>query len=131
MRVEVTFDSDGHYAIAYKNGVIIPGPGPLPAPPVLFLGSIAACAGAFAVEYLRARNLLFAGLRVSAEATHADEPRRLSGLKVQVTLPSVVEQRHMAPLRRAIDLCTLKNTLAHPGEVATELVAPVMAGRVA
>lgn len=127
MRVEVTFDAEGSYAIAYKGGVVLPGPGPLPAPPVLFLGSLAACAGIFAVDYLKTRGLTFAGLRVFAEAAHADAPRRLSGLKVQVALPSPIEERHMDPLRRAAGLCTLKNTLADPGEVGLELHAPVEA----
>ena len=131
MRVEVVFDSDGHYAIEYKGGTIAPGPGPLPAPPVLFLGSLGACAGIFAVDYLRARGLPFSGLKVTAEAGHAEEPRRLADIHVRVILPTAVEERHMPPLRRAVDLCTLKNTLTNPPAITTELTPAVGSGTTA
>jgi putative redox protein len=130
MHVEVIFDAAGQYAIAYKGRTIAPGLGPLPAPPVLFLGSLAACAGVFAVEYLRTRGLPFEGLRITAEAEHAEEPRRLASCRVQVILPSSVEARHLAPLGRAVDLCTLKNTLVHPPAVRTEVLSRAPAGAV-
>lgn len=128
MRVEVTFDADGMYTIAYKGGTVAPGPGPLPSPPVLFLGSLAACAGVFAVDYLKTRNLHFAGLKVVADAGHAEAPRRLVDFNVRVFLPSPVEDRHMGPLRRSVELCTLKNTILSAAEVLTEVTSPVPAG---
>jgi uncharacterized OsmC-like protein len=131
MRVEVVFDGDGRYAIEHKGGTIAPGPGPLPAPPVLFLGSLGACAGIFAVDYLRARGLPFSGLKVTAEAGHAEGPRRLAGIHVRVILPAAVDERHMAPLRRAVDLCTLKNTLTHPPAIITEVTPLAGAGTTA
>ena len=131
MRVDVVFDSDGHYAIEYKGGTIAPGPGPLPAPPVLFLGSLGACAGIFAVDYLRTRGLPFTGLKVTAEADHAEGPRRLADIQVGVSLPAAVEERHLAALRRAVDLCTLKNTLTHPPAITTEVTPPAGAGTTA
>ncbi len=128
MRVEVTFDGDGQYAIAHKGGTVAPGPGPLPSPPVLFLGSLAACAGVFAVDYLKTRGLHYSGLRVVADAGHAEGPRRLVDFNVRVFLPVPVEDRHMTPLRRAVELCTLKNTMLAAAEVVTEVTNPVLAG---
>ena len=122
MRVEVFFEEDGGYVIRSDGRAIAPGPGPLPAPPVLFLGSIAACAGLFAFDYLRARRLPHEGLRVTAEAGHAEGPRRLSDLAIRVILPAPIDERHMAPLRRAVDLCTLKNSLTHPPVVLAEVM---------
>ena len=124
MRVDVFFDEDGTYAIRYKEKAIAPGPGPLPPPPVLFLGSVAACAGVFALDYLRTRALPFDGLHVIGEAGHADNPRRLTDIAIQVVLLHPVHERHLAPLRRAVDLCTLKNSLMHPPVVMTELTMP-------
>jgi hypothetical protein len=34
----------------------------------------------------------------------------------------------MAPLRRAVDLCTLKNTLTHPPAILTDVTAVAVAG---
>jgi putative redox protein len=126
MHVEVIFDGEGSYAVRYEGRTIAPGPGPLPAPPVLFLGSVAACAGVFAVSYLKARNLAFDGLRVTGEAGHAEEPRRLSDLRIVVILPAPIDERHMAPLQRAVDLCTLKNSLMHPPSVIAEVRTPAI-----
>jgi ribosomal protein S12 methylthiotransferase accessory factor len=129
VRVEARFDARGDYALAAGGRTIVPGPGPPPAPPVLFLGSLAACAGAFAAGYLKARGLPFAGLTVEAEAPHLDGPRRLGPVALRVVLPAPVEERHLPPLKRAVDLCTLKNTLAAPAAVTAAIVSPVAAAR--
>src|SRR5262245_9433924 len=117
MRVEVHFEADGSYAIMDEERTIAPGPAPLPEPPILFLGSLAACAGIFAVEFLRTRHFEFAGLKVIAMATHAENPRHLDNIVVRVVIPHPVDDRYIAPLRRAVDLCTLKNTLTKPPRV--------------
>ena len=129
MHVEVKFNAEGHYSISHEGRVIAPGPGPLPAPPVLFLGSLAACAGLFAVNYLKTRGLPFEGLEVVGEAGHADDPRRLVDIRLHVLLPHGIEDRHMEPLRRSVDLCTLKNSLTHPPTVVAkvETCSPVPA----
>src|SRR5512134_1198909 len=128
MRVEVIFEIDGSYAITSAGRTIAPGPGPLPSPPVLFLGSLAACAGVFAFDYLKTRGLPHDGLRVTAEAGHVEGPRRLSDVNIRVILSSPVEDRHIAPLRRCVDLCTLKNSLTHPPTVIAEVLAPAATG---
>jgi len=123
MHVDVKFDAEGNYAIVHEGRVIAPGPGPLPAPPVLFLGSLAACAGLFAINYMKARGLPSDGLSVAGEAGHADDPRRLVDVELRVRLPRPIEERHLAPLRRAVDLCTLKNSLTHPPAIIAQVEA--------
>jgi ribosomal protein S12 methylthiotransferase accessory factor len=129
VRIEVTFDGQGDYTLVHEGRPILPGAGPLPAPPVLFLGSLAACAGAFAVNYLKARGLPFAGLAVEAEAPHLEGPRRLGDVTLRVVLPGAVEERHLAPLQRSVDLCTLRNTLARAPAVSATIISPVAAAR--
>lgn len=121
MHVDVTFDREGSYTIKRDGAAIAPGPGPLPSPVVLFLGSLAACSGLFAFEYLKTRKLPFEGLKVTAEADHAEGPRRLADVRIRVILPAPVAERHLAPLHRAVDLCTLKGTLTHPPSVLAEV----------
>jgi ribosomal protein S12 methylthiotransferase accessory factor len=121
MRVDVIFDEDGTYSIEYCGKPFAPGPGPLPAPPVVFIGSLAACSGLFAVEYLRARKLPFAGLRVIGEGEHAEDPRRIVDVRMRVILPHPLPERHLRPLQRSVDLCTLKNTLEKPPAVIAEV----------
>jgi ribosomal protein S12 methylthiotransferase accessory factor len=127
MLVEATFDEKGAYTIVLDGRPVAPGGGPLPDPPVLFLGGLGACAGLYAVRYLQARGLPFAGLRVRTESTYVDNPRRLGDVRIKVLLPAPVEDRHIGPLQRSIELCTLKNSLACPPNVATELAIPAAA----
>jgi len=121
MRVDVTFDEREAYEISYEGRTIAPGPGPLPSPPVFFLGSVAACAGVYAVAYLKSRSLPFSGIRIIGEAVRVENPRRLADLRLRVILPVPVEERHMGPLQRAVDLCLLKNSLTHPPSVIAEV----------
>jgi uncharacterized OsmC-like protein len=127
MRVEIAFDAAGRYRIVHEGAVVVPGADTAPDPPILFLGSLGACAGVYAVRYLQARGLPFAGLRVLAESSYADGPRRLGEVRLRVVLPAPLEERHLAPLRRSIDLCTLKNSLAYPPAVLAELSDPAAA----
>lgn len=121
MRVDVIFDEREAYEISYQGRTIAPGPGPLPSPPVFFLGSVAACAGVYAVKYLKSRSLPFAGIRVIGEANHVEDPRRLADLRLRVILPVPIEERHMGLLHRSVDLCLLKNSLTHPPSVIAEV----------
>lgn len=121
MLVEVTFDAEGHYAIVYGGQTIAPGPGPLPPPHALFLGSLAACSGLMAVEYLRTQRLPFEGLKVKTEADHAEGPCRLENVRMRVILPFPVDEKHLIPLQRSVDLCTLTNTLTKPPVVIAEV----------
>ena len=127
MLVEATFDEAGAYTIVLEGKPVVPGGDRLPDPPVLFLGSLGACAGLYALRYLQARGLAFAGLRVLTESAYIDNPRRLGDIRLQVILPAPVEDRHLAPLRRSIELCTLKNSLAYPPTVVAFLSAPAAA----
>jgi ribosomal protein S12 methylthiotransferase accessory factor len=124
MKVDVVFDAEAHYSISHDGATIAPGAGPLPSPPVLFAGSLAACCGVFAVNYLKTRDLPYAGLVVSSESGYAEDPRRLGDILIKVHLPVAVDERHLAPLERAINLCTLKNTIEVPPSVKAELLVP-------
>jgi ribosomal protein S12 methylthiotransferase accessory factor len=124
MQVEVSFDGEGRYSITHEGQVVAPGTAPLPPPPVFFLGSVAACAGVFAVAYLKARHLPFAGLSVIAEAGYAESPRRLADLKVELLLPADVGEQHTVLVKRAVDFCTLKNTLTHAPSINVEITSP-------
>ena len=53
--------------------------------PELLLGSVGACAGHYAVEYLKTRNLLAEGLQVRVTAEKAKNPARLSEIGIDLT----------------------------------------------
>jgi putative redox protein len=81
-----------------------------PTPPDLLLASIGACAGYYAVEYLRARSLPLIGLEIYVMAEKGTNPARLASFRVEVRLPEL-DERHQAGLLRAVKACLIHNTL--------------------
>jgi uncharacterized OsmC-like protein len=82
-------------------------------PPELMVSAIGACAGYYAVEYLRVRSLPSLGLRIHVEAEKDTKPARLSTFRIHVTAPNV-DQRHQDGLLRAVKHCLIHNTLLQP-----------------
>jgi putative redox protein len=82
-------------------------------PPELFLASIATCAGYYAIQYLKARNLPQDGLSVRVSAEKAMQPARLGAIRIEMEAPGADDERQHAGLVRAIEKCLIHNTLLH------------------
>lgn len=87
-------------------------------PPELFLASIGTCAGYYAVQYLKARNLPPDGLNIRVTAEKAMQPARLGAIRIDVESPAAEDERHHAGLVRAVEKCLIHNTLLHKPEIA-------------
>lgn len=94
-------------------------------PPEFLLASLGACAAYYAAEYLRARGLSQAGLRVEIEAEKALQPARLDGFRIVVEAPSADEPRHREGIERAVKRCLIHNTLLHAPSISVAVEAPV------
>jgi len=81
-----------------------------PTPPELLLASLGACAGHYAVEYLRARSLPLTDLEIRVSAAKGTGPARLASFFVEVILPGI-DERHQQGLLRAVKTCLIHNTL--------------------
>lgn len=86
-------------------------------PPELLLASVATCAGYYAVQYLKARNLSTAGVRVHVSAGKAQQPARMDQFKVEIEAPSATDPQHLEGVRRSAEKCLVKNTLMHPPSI--------------
>lgn len=86
------------------------GAGAGPTPPELLLASLGACAGHYAVEYLKARSLPVEGLHVYVTAEKDLRPTRLSSFRVEVDVPNIEERQRQGVLR-AVKTCLIHNTL--------------------
>jgi putative redox protein len=92
-----------------------------PTPPELLLASLGACAGHYAVEYLRARSLPLTGLEIRVFAEKGTHPARLASFRIEVGLPEI-EDRHRQGLLRAVKACLIHNTLTTSPAVEVEVV---------
>jgi len=79
-------------------------------PPEFLLASLATCAGYYAAQYLKTRQLPADGLKVRVTAEKAKQPARLSAFRIEVTAPGLNE-RHQEGVLRAAKACLIHNTL--------------------
>lgn len=86
-------------------------------PPELLLASLATCAGFYAVQYLKTRNLSSEGLRVKATAGKAKDPARMDQFVIEVEVPGLEDPYHLEGVRRSVDKCLIKNTLKVPPSI--------------
>jgi uncharacterized OsmC-like protein len=92
-------------------------------PPELLLASLGACAGFYAVEYLKARALPVEGVSVRISAEKVPQPARLGAFRIEITAP-VLDEKHTAGLLRAVRSCLIHNTLLNAPAVETVVNAP-------
>jgi putative redox protein len=87
-------------------------------PPEFLLAALGTCAGFYAAQYLKTRNLPTVGLEVKVKAEKALQPARLGSFRIEVTVPQL-EARHQAGIERAVKACLVHNTLTHLPTVET------------
>src|SRR5208282_4475124 len=69
-------------------------------PPEFLLASLASCAGFYAMQYLKTRNLADTGVEVSVTADKIKPPARLGNFNIRVTCPvPLTEEQHEGLMR--------------------------------
>jgi uncharacterized OsmC-like protein len=99
-------------------------------PPELLLASLATCAGFYAVQYLKARNLGTEGVRVKVTAdkiksSPENGPARMTPFHITVDVPGLEGEQHFEGVRRSVEKCLVKATMMHPPEITTDVRAAV------
>lgn len=94
-------------------------------PPDFLLAALASCAGYYAAEYLKARNLPTEGLEVKVTAIKVLQPARMDQFEIRIQ-SEVTEERHKTGIQRAVNSCLVHNTLLHAPSIQVVLEgAPV------
>jgi uncharacterized OsmC-like protein len=81
-------------------------------PPEFLLASLGTCAGFYAAQYLKTRNLPAAGLEVTVHAEKVMQPARVGQFRIEVFVPNL-DPHHEAGILRAVKACLIHNTLLH------------------
>jgi len=89
-------------------------------PPELLLGSVGACAGHYAVQYLKIRNLPATGLEIRVTGEKATNPARVSEIGIEVTYPLELSTKDREGVLAAIHKCLIHNTLLNPPKMHVE-----------
>jgi putative redox protein len=93
-------------------------------PPELMLASLGACAGYYAVDYLKRSQIPEEGVRVRTTAEKVLGPPRLDGIHIKLECPGAVGERHQKGLVEAVRKCLIHNTLLHAPKIRVDLVIP-------
>jgi putative redox protein len=90
------------------------GAGAAPSPFELFLASIGTCAGIYALQFCRQRNLETEGLALELTAEKGDDARRVALIRIEIRLPPAFPARYRDAILRAVDQCKVKRHILEP-----------------
>jgi putative redox protein len=99
-----------------KNG----GAAEAPEPFALFLASMAACAGIYALNFCQSRDLPTEGLRLSMDWDR--DPAQGAKVRYRLQLPSGFPDKYRSGIVKAMELCAVKKHIQTPPEFVTEIV---------
>jgi ribosomal protein S12 methylthiotransferase accessory factor len=95
----------------------------------LFLGSIATCAGFYAMRFCQSRDIATEGLAATLEPIRDPETRRIGRIRIELQLPPGFPDRYRRAILRAVDQCAVKRHILEPPEFVVEVAetAPLSA----
>jgi len=129
--IKVTFPGGLRVDAEYKGFVVKTdqpvhqgGEGTAPSPFDLFLVSIAACAGFYAVAFCKERDIPTekAGLVMRMEKN--PETKMIGKISIEIQLPAEFPERYKRAIIKAVDTCTVKNHLLKPPVIEIALRTP-------
>ncbi len=83
-----------------------------PSPFDLFLASLAACAGYYALRFCQERHIATEGLGVTLTPERVDG--RLTTIRLEVTTPPEFPAKYREAILRAVDHCAVKRAILDP-----------------
>jgi len=90
-------------------------------PPELLLASLGSCAGFYAAQYLKKHRLALGGTMVRVSADKAQNPARLNNFRIEVEIPSGINDHHRESIKETVHHCLIHNTLLNPPSISLEI----------
>ena len=118
--VAVEADMAGH-TIRTDQPEINGGADSAPSPFLLFLSSLATCAGFFALRFCQQRDIDTTGMALTTDFQRDPETHMVSTAKFHLTLPEAFPEKYKKAILRSMDQCSVKKHLVEPPEF--EMVA--------
>ncbi|WP_303720634.1 OsmC family protein [Malonomonas rubra] len=106
----------GDFEILTDQPVTSGGQGQAPSPYDFFLSSIGTCAGFFALQFCRQRELPTEGLGLTLDIKRDPETRALLKVMIDIHLPEGFPEKYQRAIIRATEQCSVKKALSAPPE---------------
>jgi ribosomal protein S12 methylthiotransferase accessory factor len=87
-----------------------------PEPFQLFLASIATCAGIYALEFCRSRQITVEGMSLILSYEWDEKKHAVERLNIDLKLPAGFPEKYKRAVLKSMDLCTVKRHIVHPPE---------------
>jgi ribosomal protein S12 methylthiotransferase accessory factor len=123
---------DKGFTILTDQPVESGGAGSAPTPFDLFLASIGTCAGIYALNFCRQRNLDTEGLALKLALDRDESGKGVARIRLEVLLPPAFPEKYRDALLRAVDQCKVKRHILEPPQfdvttVRAEIALPLPA----
>jgi ribosomal protein S12 methylthiotransferase accessory factor len=92
------------------------GEGSAPTPFELFLGSIATCAGIYALGFCKNKGLSTEGMNLSMELEMNRATGMIDKVNMDLKLPEGFPEKYRSAIVRSMDLCAVKMHMQQPPE---------------
>lgn len=98
------------------------GEGSAPSPFVLFLSSLATCAGYYAISFCQSRNIPTSGIELTMKTERDAKGKMIALVSFEISLPPDFPEKYATAVVRAVDQCTVKAHLQYPPDIETKAV---------
>lgn len=126
--IKVTFPGGLRVDAEYKGHVVKTdqpvhqgGGGTASSPFDLFLVSLAACAGFYALAFCKERNIPTEKAGVVMRMEKNPETKMIGKISIELQLPAEFPERYKRAIIKAVDTCTVKAQLMKPPAIEIEL----------
>lgn len=92
------------------------GEGSAPSPFELFLGSIATCAGIYALGFCNSKGIATEGMSITMDLENNQETELISKINMDLKLPEGFPEKYKNAIINSMELCTVKKHLHTPPE---------------
>ncbi len=118
---------DAHFGnFTIKTDQPLPGGGEdtAPSPYILFLASLATCAGYYVLSFCKQHQIPTEGIRLVQSMLTDKATGHLDKVEVEIQVPPTFPEKYYDALVRSADQCKVKKTVEHPPvfEVHTKVV---------
>lgn len=93
-----------------------------PEPYMLFLASLATCAGIYVIGFCQARSIPTENIRITQDHEFDAKTGKMSRIKLQVHVPEDFPEKYHKTVQRAAALCAVKKTIEDPPMMEVETV---------
>jgi putative redox protein len=99
------------------------GDGTASSPFDLFLVSLAACAGYYALAFCKERKIPTVGLAVTMTTERGEVSKMIDKISIAVTAPAGFPEKYRAALIKSVDHCTVKAHILRPPQFEVVLTS--------